>query len=128
MYAVKLVSAAPGAAEASTTNFSFAKWVEDIIPNPDTASTVDEAIAAANAANVTGSAGGLQARAPYCDPRWDAANGRDAAACVDDLATKSRSGQNCIIGRNQYNIEFCRIGAAKIVGSKAASNEQSANW
>jgi len=65
IYAVKLVSAAPGAAEASTTNFSFAKWVEDIIPNPDTASTVDEAIAAANAANVTGSAGGLQARAPY---------------------------------------------------------------
>lgn len=37
------------------TTFSFEKWVEDIIANPDTALTVDEALAAAREADVVGS-------------------------------------------------------------------------
>ncbi len=45
------------------TTFSFAQWVEDIIANPDTALTPDEAIAAAEAADAVGFAGGLDKRA-----------------------------------------------------------------
>lgn len=58
------VAAAPSG--TSKTTFSFEQWVEDIIANPDTALTVDEAIAAAQAADVVGSAGGLQKRV-RCD-------------------------------------------------------------
>lgn len=54
------VAAAPSGTSATT--FSFEQWVEDIIANPDTALTVDEAMAAANAADVVGSAGGLRKR------------------------------------------------------------------
>ncbi len=54
------VAAAP--AGTSATTFSFEQWVEDIIANPDTALTVDEALAAAQAADLVGSAGGLQKR------------------------------------------------------------------
>jgi len=59
-------SAAALPAATSPTTFSFAQWVEDIISHPDTALTVDEAIAGAHAASIIGSAGGLQKRA-YCD-------------------------------------------------------------
>jgi hypothetical protein len=71
------VAAAPAPAEASPAvsgaTFSFEAWVEDIIANPDTAMTVDEAIAAAEAAEVVGLAGGLQTRAT-CDANWPRAN------------------------------------------------------
>lgn len=62
------VAAAPAPAPAgvSPTIFSFEQWVEDIIAHPDTALTVDEALAAAHAADVVGSAGGLQKRV-RCD-------------------------------------------------------------
>ncbi|KAL2137600.1 hypothetical protein VTI28DRAFT_8929 [Corynascus sepedonium] len=76
----------------SKTTFSFAQWVEDLIANPDTALTVDKAIAAAHAADVVGSVGGLQARAPNCDQLWEPANARDAAACVDSLAARGKNG------------------------------------
>lgn len=62
------VAAAP--AGTSGTTFSFEQWVEDIIANPDTALTPDEAIAAAEEAAVVGSAGGLQKRAVWCDGGW----------------------------------------------------------
>ncbi|KXX79407.1 hypothetical protein MMYC01_204064 [Madurella mycetomatis] len=107
------VAAAPQG--TSKTTFSFEQWVEDIIANPDTALTVDEAIAAAQAADVVGSAGGLQKR------------GRDAAACVDDLARKGRNGVVCTIGQNVFDIQMCRIGGARIVGSKSNPSQQSAN-
>ena len=55
------VTAAPAATNGTTT-FSFAQWVEDIIANPDTTLTVDEAIAAAEEAGIVGSASGLQKR------------------------------------------------------------------
>lgn len=59
------VAAAP-AEMTSKSTFSFEQWVEDIIVNPDTALTVDQAVAAAHAADVVGSTGGLRARA-ICD-------------------------------------------------------------
>ena len=74
------VAAAPAPAEASPavsgTNFSFEAWVEDIIAHPDTALTVDEALAAAEAADVVGSAGGLQKRAVCDGSGWTRANVR----------------------------------------------------
>jgi hypothetical protein len=57
---VASVAAAP--APTSGNTFSFEQWVEDIIASPDTALTVDEAMAAAAAAEVVGSAGGLEKR------------------------------------------------------------------
>jgi hypothetical protein len=62
------VAAAPAPATSAIT-FSFEKWVDDLIANPDTALSVDEAIAAAQAAEVVGSAGGLQKRV-NCDQGW----------------------------------------------------------
>jgi hypothetical protein len=66
------VAAAPAPAPAGAsniTNFSFEQWVDDIIANPDTALTVDEAmaVAQAQAADVAGSTGGLQRRGALCD-------------------------------------------------------------
>ena len=75
--AMTAASVAAGPAATSGTTFSFEKWVEDIIANPDTALTVDEAIQAAQTAQEVGSAGGLQRRlnceqnfkrAPVCSP------------------------------------------------------------
>jgi hypothetical protein len=62
------VAAAPAPATSATT-FSFEKWVEDLIANPDKALSADEAIAAAEAASVVGSAGGLQRRVA-CEQGW----------------------------------------------------------
>jgi TRAP-type uncharacterized transport system substrate-binding protein len=71
------VAAAPAPAETaatvvtagtSGTTFSFASWVEDLIANPDHALSIDAAIEAAQAAEVVGSAGGLQKRTAKCDP------------------------------------------------------------
>jgi membrane-bound lytic murein transglycosylase B len=71
------VAAAPAPGEASAavsgTTFSFEAWVEDIIAHPDTALTVDEALAAAEAADVVGSAGGLLKRAT-CGGNFPRAN------------------------------------------------------
>ena len=63
-----LAMAASVAAAASATTFSFEQWVEDIIANPDTALSVDEAIAAAKAADVVGSSGVLLQKRLWCDP------------------------------------------------------------
>lgn len=54
--------------------------------------------------------------------------GRDAAACVDDLARKGKNGVACTIGTNVFSIQMCRMGRARIVGSKSAASSQSANW
>jgi hypothetical protein len=67
------VAAAP--APTSRSTFSFEQWVEDIIANPDTALTVDEAMEVAQAAEVVGSAGGLDKRLTCRDDglRWNRA-------------------------------------------------------
>ncbi|KAL2146834.1 hypothetical protein VTI28DRAFT_2315 [Corynascus sepedonium] len=124
MSTATLVAAAPSATQTSKTTFSFAEWVEDLIAHPDTALSADEAIAAAHAADVVGSAGGLRARAPSCDVSFPSANGRDAAACVDNLAAKGRNGVNCVADTVGY---FCQIGGAEIVGVSGSASRQSAN-
>jgi hypothetical protein len=73
---VVLAMTAASVAAAPAATFSFENWVEDIIANPDTALTVDEAIAAASAADVIGSAGGLQKRA------WCRADVKQAPVCL----------------------------------------------
>ena len=69
------VSTAP-APTTSGTLFSFSNWVEDIIANPDTALSPEEAILEAEKAGVVRSAGGLQRRAPSCTPSFREANVR----------------------------------------------------
>lgn len=87
--AVSAVSAAAVPAATSGTTFSFAKWVEDIAANPDTALTPDEAWAAAQAADAVGSAGGLKKRyldwKPWCAPGSGAAVPR-ANVCLASLS------------------------------------------
>lgn len=48
----------------------------------------------------------------------------DASACLADLARKGAAGTTCSIGANQYDSQMCRIGNAKVVGSKPASPAQ----
>ncbi|KAK4031528.1 hypothetical protein C8A01DRAFT_51423 [Parachaetomium inaequale] len=90
-----------------------ASWVEDIIAHPDMALTVDEAVEAAHAADIIGSAGGLQKR------------GRDAAACVDYVARVGALGYNCGIPPDDYNAPICCIGGAQIVALQSIND---ANW
>jgi hypothetical protein len=68
------VSAAPAA--TSPTIFSLESWVEDIIANPDTALTADEALAAFHATHQAGSGGGLQKRVTCDQAGWSRANVR----------------------------------------------------
>ncbi|KAK4150416.1 hypothetical protein C8A00DRAFT_36984 [Chaetomidium leptoderma] len=121
-------SAAALPAATSPTTFSFAQWVEDIISHPDTALTVDEAIAGAHAASIVGSAGGLQKRA-YCEsaigtPR---APGRDAAACVDYLARLGGLGYICGVPPGKPTLGMCVIGGAQIVASQSNNIANSVN-
>ncbi|KAK3296418.1 uncharacterized protein B0H64DRAFT_442734 [Chaetomium fimeti] len=121
---------APGGATpaVSGTTFSFEAWVEDIIAHPDTALTVDEALAAAEAADAVGSAGGLVKRATCGPSRWTRANGRDATACVDDLARKGNNGVMCTIPKNKLEIQMCQIRNAEVVGIKhGLAHKQGAN-
>ncbi|KAK0644137.1 hypothetical protein B0T16DRAFT_417207 [Cercophora newfieldiana] len=122
------MAASIAASPVADTTFSFSAWVEDIIANPDTALSADEAVdAAIAAANVTNS-GNLLSKRLNCDPPgFRPAPARDAAACVEDLARKGRSGIDCVIPAGQSNIQMCRIGNAVIVGSRADSARQSAN-
>ncbi|KAK4099169.1 hypothetical protein N658DRAFT_174926 [Parathielavia hyrcaniae] len=115
---VASVAALPAA--TSGTTFSFAQWVEDIIANPDTALTVDEAVAAANVAATVGTAGGLHKRVPNCDKAvWRPAPARDAAACVDHIARAGGLGWICGMTSTEYSVEFCRNGGARIAGSRS---------
>ncbi|KAH6843299.1 hypothetical protein B0I37DRAFT_437514 [Chaetomium sp. MPI-CAGE-AT-0009] len=116
------VAALPAA--TSPTTFSFAQWVEDIIANPDKALTADQAIEAAQAAERVGSAGGLQKRAD-CDHNagfWPRANGRDAAACVEQLARWGAEGRTCGVPAGDSHNEMIIIRNAKIVGLDSTFN------
>ncbi|VBB79410.1 Putative protein of unknown function [Podospora comata] len=134
--------AAPAPAPApgsSSTTFSWSGWVEDIIANPDTALTPDEAVEAATASQVVTTSGGLQKRAPDCGfpanfapvcpptpllrynarvSTTDIQQGRDAAACLDDLTRKGQRGVMCGMPNNVFNIQMCRIGRAQVIGSR----------
>ncbi|CAI0649936.1 unnamed protein product [Colletotrichum noveboracense] len=116
------VTAAP--APSSETTFSFASWVEDIIANPDTALSPEQAVAAANSASVVSSAGGLTKRA-WCPAEMKDAPSGDAAACLNDLARKGSAGTNCVVG--QSAIQMCRIGGAELVGTKAEAGTYTVN-
>ncbi|KAL2153599.1 hypothetical protein VTH82DRAFT_4754 [Thermothelomyces myriococcoides] len=118
----------------SSTSFSFEQWVEDIIANPDTAASVEEAVAAAEAAEVVGRAGGLLARddadAVDCnrEPRgWKRTSAQEAAACIDELARRGGNGEVCAIGQGKLSAQFCRRGSAQIAGSKAVQSRQGVN-
>ncbi|KAK3308395.1 uncharacterized protein B0T15DRAFT_524326 [Chaetomium strumarium] len=113
----------------SSTTFSFAQWVEDIISHPDTALTVDEAIAAAHAAGTVGPAGGIQKRV-NCDHGvgvWKRAPGRDAAACVDYIARVGALGYDCGPKPGEYHSQMCQIGGAQIVALRGQQEPNRVN-
>jgi hypothetical protein len=149
------VSAVAVRAPTSATTFSFSQWVEDLIAHPDTALTPEEAIAAAQAAIVVGSAGGLEKRDPNCESGGFTGNhayvcrppaaaryismgamltrvgfvqAPDAVGCVNYLAKLGQLGYDCVIEDDQYAKTMCIIASAKIVGSKSIKSRQAANW
>ncbi|KAF4812554.1 hypothetical protein CGCSCA5_v009053 [Colletotrichum siamense] len=116
------VTAAP--APSSETTFSFASWVEDIIANPETALSPEQAVAAANSAALVSSAGGLTKRAE-CVASYKDAPSADAAACLDDLARKGSAGTNCVVAQSQ--IQMCRIGGAQLISTRGNTGTYTVN-
>ncbi|OSS45734.1 hypothetical protein B5807_09471 [Epicoccum nigrum] len=119
--------AAPSASTApAAADFSFAQWVEDMIADPAGAHlSPAEAVEAKNAA-VAASLSSLRKRI-NCDKAWARANANDASACLADLARKGAAGTACAMGDDELNVQMCRIGNAKVVGSKPALGRQSVN-
>ncbi|KAL1852478.1 hypothetical protein Daus18300_012159 [Diaporthe australafricana] len=108
-----LVAAVP--TTTSTAPFTFVQWVEDIIANPDGDHlSPEEAVAAKNAAVAAG-----PIKRVNCEQSLTRANADDAAACLDDLARLGSQGVSCVLTEFQYSLQMCRIGNARIVGSKS---------
>lgn len=67
---------------------------------------------------------------PFQHPQGSKTNlqlqGRDAARCVDYLARIGKEGRTCVVSGGYT--QMCHDGNAVIVGSKANSRDQSANW
>ncbi|KAK3295363.1 uncharacterized protein B0H64DRAFT_417099 [Chaetomium fimeti] len=115
----RAVGAAPAAAEPAvvTSDFSFAKWVDELIANPDTAMTPDQAVEAFNAArNNTGSTehskrGDLTKRVSCNEKPGTEAPVSDAVACINYLASLGQQKCEC-----QYYKQFCKLGGAQLTG------------
>jgi hypothetical protein len=65
----------------------------------------------------------------YTDRSVSYTQGRDAVACVNQLASKGKSGGMCGLSATEYSKLFCQIGGASIWGTKSHHQEaQTANW
>lgn len=125
-----LSATAAAAPTTTSTDFTFAQWIEDIIANPQGDHlSPEEAVAAKNAAVASASATNplLQERA-YCDQKWGRANANDAASCLSYLAKLGAQGVWCGIADGQSDVQMCRIGNAQVVSSKGEKSAQGANW
>ncbi|KAK1980103.1 hypothetical protein LZ30DRAFT_782986 [Colletotrichum cereale] len=114
----QLTGAAPTATQSNAVEvFSFSKWVDAIIANPDGDNlTPEEAVEAWHASlNETSAAPtgeNLLQKRFYCNTIPDTeAYVPDAVACINDLARKG--GQECRV--NAVSV-FCVIGRAQITG------------
>ncbi|KAJ4342408.1 hypothetical protein N0V87_001026 [Didymella glomerata] len=116
------VAAAPST--PTSTEFTFAQWIEDIIADPtgDHLSP-EEAVAAKNAAVASNTLG----KRINCDQNWGRANANDAASCLSDLARKGAAGTRCVVGNDQFGVQMCRIGNAQVAASKSERSAQGAN-
>ncbi|CCC12902.1 hypothetical protein SMACR_06044 [Sordaria macrospora] len=122
--ALPLVAAAPTASASETLEvrsehevevFSFEKWVDSIIANPDTALSSEQAIEAWKASTngtssaATDAAGTLSKRS--CMPMADQAYVPDAVVCINKLA--SLGSQACVANAVAF---FWTHGRAQVVG------------
>ncbi|KAK2042627.1 hypothetical protein LZ31DRAFT_555919 [Colletotrichum somersetense] len=122
----QLTGATPVTTQSGTTEvFSFSKWVDGIIANPDGDNlTPKEAVEAWHASlNETSAAttGGTLLQKRYsCNtiPNTEAYV-PDAVACINDLARKG--GQECRVDAVSV---FCVIGQAQITGVKGGTDAQ----
>ncbi|CCC06082.1 hypothetical protein SMACR_00299 [Sordaria macrospora] len=130
MSLLTLVTAAP-TAKATTDSepvFSFAKWVDDLTANPDTALGPEEAWQAyLNTVNSTSTFSAV----PVAEKRWDAAvicndiapgpaYAPDAVWCINYLAAKGSAA--CITNTVSA---FCFHGNAQITGVSGSGFQQS---
>ncbi|CCC06083.1 hypothetical protein SMACR_00300 [Sordaria macrospora] len=121
--AMSLLTLAAATPTAATTEpvFSFAKWVDDVVTNPETALSPEEAWQAyLDTANSTTSVpvaarGGVEKR---WDPEVSCNNydpgpawAPDAVWCINNLAAKGSTA--CVAGSVTY---FCTRGRARITG------------
>ncbi|KAJ3957185.1 hypothetical protein N0V92_006260 [Colletotrichum tropicale] len=111
-----LTTAAPTTQTDSVEVFSFSKWVDGIIANPDGDNlTPEQAVEAWHASlNETSAAAenGLLQKRYYCNtiPNTEAYV-PDAVTCINELARKG--GQACQVDRSSV---FCVAGRAQITG------------
>ncbi|KAK3347778.1 hypothetical protein B0H65DRAFT_587686 [Neurospora tetraspora] len=111
--ALPLAAAAPTVSEALEIRevFSFEKWVDSIIANPDTALSPEQAIEAWTASTNGTSSEALSKRAASCVGMADQAYVPDAIICINTLA--SLGSQACVA--NAVAV-FWTHGRAQVVG------------
>ncbi|KAK1776682.1 hypothetical protein QBC45DRAFT_395029 [Copromyces sp. CBS 386.78] len=107
------VAAAPTTTETLEGRevFSFEKWVDSIIANPDTALSPEQAIEAWTASTNGTSSETLSKRAASCASMANQAYVPDAVVCVSKLA--SLGSQACVANAVAY---FWTHGRARVVG------------
>ncbi|WYZ42694.1 hypothetical protein EsH8_VI_000393 [Colletotrichum jinshuiense] len=117
------IGAAPTTAQTDAVEaFSFVKWVDGIIANPDGDNlTPEEAVEAWSAtinATSTATEGGLLQKRVSCNNLVNTeAYVPDAVWCINDLARKGS--QACVV---QAVSVFCVYGNAQITGVKGGTN------
>ncbi|KAF2248080.1 hypothetical protein BU26DRAFT_565496 [Trematosphaeria pertusa] len=107
------------------SDFSFEKWVDDIMANPDTALTVDQALAAHNA---TIHARGLVGRQSgvNCDKLTrKRAKGPAAVWCINHLARRGHNGDKCSAGCS--GVTNCQHGQCEIVSQTGRCGDRKVN-
>ncbi|KAH0429048.1 hypothetical protein CKAH01_06163 [Colletotrichum kahawae] len=111
-----LANGAPTTQTESVEIFSFAKWVDGIIANPDGDNlTPEEAVeawqASLNETSAVAESGLLQKRVICNTEPNTEAYVPDAVTCINDLARKG--GQACEVSGSS---NFCTVGRARIIG------------
>ncbi|KAK1689301.1 hypothetical protein BDP55DRAFT_765601 [Colletotrichum godetiae] len=126
LVAAPYIGAVPTAAQSDAVEvFSFAKWVDGIIANPEGDNlTPSEAVEAwRESVNATESDGTtptnsmIQKRVSCNTIAGTEASVPDAVSCINDLARKGS--QACVVGGVSV---FCLIGNAQITGVKGGTN------
>ncbi|TDZ29455.1 hypothetical protein C8034_v000383 [Colletotrichum sidae] len=126
---VPLIAAAPAASEANidvreaeVVPFSFEKWAEDIIANPNGKHlSPEEAFAVGFNQTSTGEDGLEKRQADVrCtfDRNGDAASAADAVWCIDFIAARSNVACRAVVS----GTSFCRRGQAQITGVAHGGN------
>ncbi|KAK4148359.1 hypothetical protein C8A00DRAFT_19799 [Chaetomidium leptoderma] len=111
--------------EGDSEVFSFGKWIDGIIANPDGNNlTPDEAVAAWSASSNGTRAGALEKRAPLVCTGYSFCKVADAVWCINYLATIGGQGQRCEV---TTAANWCGHGSARLNGLTAVGASTSSN-